>query len=415
MECVDLLVIGGGSAGMAAALQAKKEGVKDILILEKEDRLGGILNQCIHNGFGLTEFKEELSGPEYLQRFADQIIAEKIPYKLNTMVTNLSKDKVVTYSNSKDGIKQIQAKAVIMATGCYERNAGAIQLAGDRPSGIITAGTAQKYLNIHGYLVGKKIVILGSGDIGLIMARRLTLEGAKVICVSEINPYSAGLNRNIAQCLKDFDIPLYLSRTVSKVIGKNRVEKVVLTAVDQNYNFIPNTDMEIECDTLILSIGLVPYIELLEKIDCPTSSTKGAIVNSLMETEIDGVFACGNCLHVHDVVDFVTDEGRLAGHGAALYINDKFKDENVIKVNPGNNVSYVVPQTVNMDVDENVTFKFRVRKPLINQRLTIKSGKNLLFKQVKPVLIPSEMVMISVPLEKLKEAKEEITLSLEDN
>ena len=415
MECVDLLVIGGGSAGMAAALQAKKEGVKDILILEKEDRLGGILNQCIHNGFGLTEFKEELSGPEYLQRFADQIIAEKIPYKLNTMVTNLSKDKVVTYSNSKDGIKQIQAKAVIMATGCYERNAGAIQLAGDRPSGIITAGTAQKYLNIHGYLVGKKIVILGSGDIGLIMARRLTLEGAKVICVSEINPYSAGLNRNIAQCLKDFDIPLYLSRTVSKVIGKNRVEKVVLTAVDQNYNFIPNTDMEIECDTLILSIGLVPYIELLEKIDCPTSSTKGAIVNSLMETEIDGVFACGNCLHVHDVVDFVTDEGRLAGHGAALYINDKFKDENVIKVNPGNNVSYVVPQTVNMDVDENVTFKFRVRKPLINQRLTIKSGENLLFKQVKPVLIPSEMVMISVPLEKLKEAKEEITLSLEDN
>ncbi len=415
MERVDLLVIGGGSAGMAAALQAKKEGVKDILILEKEDRLGGILNQCIHNGFGLTEFKEELSGPEYLQRFADQVIAEKIPYKLNTMVTNLSKNKVVTYSNSEDGIKQIQAKAVIMATGCYERNAGAIQLAGDRPSGIITAGTAQKYLNIHGYLVGKKIVILGSGDIGLIMARRLTLEGAKVICVSEINPYSAGLNRNIAQCLKDFDIPLYLSRTVSKVIGKNRVEKVVLTAVDQNYNFIPNTDMEIECDTLILSIGLVPYIELLEKIDCPTSSTKGAKVNSLMETEIDGVFACGNCLHVHDVVDFVTDEGRLAGHGAALYINDKFKDENVIKVNPGNNVSYVVPQTVNMDVDENVTFKFRVRKPLINQRLTIKSGENLLFKQVKPVLIPSEMVMISVPLEKLKEAKEEITLSLEDN
>ena len=415
MERVDLLVIGGGSAGMAAALQAKKEGVKDILILEKEDRLGGILNQCIHNGFGLTEFKEELSGPEYLQRFADQVITEKIPYKLNTMVTNLSKDKVVTYSNSEDGIKQIQAKAVIMATGCYERNAGAIQLAGDRPSGIITAGTAQKYLNIHGYLVGKKIVILGSGDIGLIMARRLTLEGAKVICVSEINPYSAGLNRNIAQCLKDFDIPLYLSRTVSKVIGKNRVEKVVLTAVDQNYNFIPNTDMEIECDTLILSIGLVPYIELLEKIDCPTSSTKGAIVNSLMETEIDGVFACGNCLHVHDVVDFVTDEGRLAGHGAALYINDKFKDENVIKVNPGNNVSYVVPQTVNMDVDENVTFKFRVRKPLINQRLTIKSGESLLFKQVRPVLIPSEMVMISVPLEKLKEAKEEITLSLEDN
>ena len=415
MEKVDLLVIGGGSAGMAAALQAKKEGVKDILILEKEDRLGGILNQCIHNGFGLTEFKEELSGPEYLQRFADQVIEEKIPYKLNTMVTSLSKDKVITYSNAKDGVKTLQAKAVVMATGCYEKNAGAIQLAGDRPSGIITAGTAQKYLNIHGYLVGKKIVILGSGDIGLIMARRLTLEGAKVICVCEINPYSAGLNRNIAQCLKDFDIPLYLSRTVSKVIGKNRVEKVVLTAVDEKYNFIPGTDMEIECDTLILSVGLVPYIELLEKIDCPTSSTKGAKVNSLMETEIDGVFACGNCLHVHDVVDFVTDEGRLAGHGAALYIKDQFKDENVIGVIPGNNVSYVVPQQINMDIKENVTLKFRVKKPLINQRLVIKSGEDILFKQIKPALVPSEMVMVSVPFEKLETASKEIVVSLEDN
>ena len=415
MEKVDLLVIGGGSAGMAAALQAKKEGIKDILILEKEDRLGGILNQCIHNGFGLTEFKEELSGPEYLQRFADQVIEEKIPYKLNTMVTSLSKDKVITYSNAKDGVKTLQAKAVVMATGCYEKNAGAIQLAGDRPSGIITAGTAQKYLNIHGYLVGKKIVILGSGDIGLIMARRLTLEGAKVICVSEINPYSAGLNRNIAQCLKDFDIPLYLSRTVSKVIGKNRVEKVVLTAVDEKYNFIPGTDMEIECDTLILSVGLVPYIELLEKIDCPTSSTKGARVNSLMETEIDGVFACGNCLHVHDVVDFVTDEGRLAGHGAALYIKEQFKDENVIGVIPGNNVSYVVPQQINMDIKENITLKFRVKKPLINQRLVIKSGEDILFKQIKPALVPSEMVMVSVPFEKLETASKEIVVSLEDN
>ena len=415
MEKVDLLVIGGGSAGMAAALQAKKEGVKDILILEKEDRLGGILNQCIHNGFGLTEFKEELSGPEYLQRFADQVIEEKIPYKLNTMVTSLSKDKVITYSNAKDGVKTLQAKAVVMATGCYEKNAGAIQLAGDRPSGIITAGTAQKYLNIHGYLVGKRIVILGSGDIGLIMARRLTLEGAKVICVSEINPYSAGLNRNIAQCLKDFDIPLYLSRTVSKVIGKNRVEKVVLTAVDEKYNFIPGTDMEIECDTLILSVGLVPYIELLEKIDCPTSTTKGARVNSLMETEIDGVFACGNCLHVHDVVDFVTDEGRLAGHGAALYIKDQFKDENVIGVIPGNNVSYVVPQQINMDIKEKVTLKFRVKKPLINQRLVIKSGEDILFKQIKPALVPSEMVMVSVPFEKLETASKEIAVSLEDN
>ena len=415
MRNVDLLVIGGGSAGMAAAIQAKKEGINNILILEKEERLGGILNQCIHNGFGLTEFKEELSGPEYLQRFADQVIELGIEYKLGAMVTNLSKDKVITYSSREDGIKQIQARAVIMATGCYERAAGAIQLAGDRCSGIITAGTAQKYLNIHGYLVGKKIVILGSGDIGLIMARRLTLEGAKVICVSEIMPYSNGLNRNISQCLKDFDIPLYLSRSVSKVIGKDRLEKVVLSAVDDKMNFVPGTEMEIECDTLILSVGLIPYIELLEKINCPTSSTKGAIVNSLMETEIDGVFACGNCLHVHDVVDFVTDEGRLAGHGAALYIKGRVEGTHKIKVKPGNNVSYVVPQYIDLDAKENVTLKFRVKKPLINQKLSIFEKDSVLFKQIKPVLIPSEMVMINVPFEKLVDVKEEITLSLEDN
>ena len=414
MRTVDLVVIGGGSAGMAAALQARKDGIKDILILEKEDSLGGILTQCIHNGFGLTEFKEELTGPEYLQRFVDQVIEEKIPYECAAQVLDLSKDKVITYS--KEGkFETLQAKAIVMATGCYERSAGAIQTPGDRCSGIITAGAAQKYCNIKGYMVGKRVVILGSGDIGLIMARRLTLEGAKVICVSEIMPYSAGLNRNIQQCLKDYDIPLYLSRSVSRTIGKDRLEKVVLSAVDEKLNFIPGTEMEIECDTLVLSVGLIPYISLLNNIDCPTSSTKGAVVNNYMETMIDGIFSCGNCLHVHDVVDFVTDEGRLAGHGAALYIKEQFKDENIIKVKPGNNVSYVVPQIVNMDIKENITFKFRVRKPLINQRLTIKSGENLLFKQIKPVLIPSEMVMISVPYDKLTEAKDEITLSLEDN
>lgn len=415
MKEVSLLVIGGGSAGMAAAIQARKEGIEDILILEKEDRLGGILNQCIHNGFGLTEFKEELTGPEYLQRFVDEVISLNIAYKTNAMVTSLSKDRVVTYSDKNDGVVSIKAKAIVMATGCYERAAGAIQLPGDRCAGIMTAGTAQKYLNIHGLMVGKKIVILGSGDIGLIMARRLTLEGAKVICVSEIMPYSNGLNRNIYQCLKDFDIPLYLSRSVSKVIGKDRLEKVVLSAVDEKMNFIPGTEMEIECDTLILSIGLIPYIELLEKIDCPTSSTKGAIVNSLMETEIPGVFACGNCLHVHDVVDFVTDEGRLAGHGASLYIKNSLKETNKIKLNPGNNISYVVPQFINNDVMENVTIKFRVRKPLINQKLVLKHGDEVIQKVIKPVLIPSEMVMLTVDHEKLKDIKDELTLSLEDN
>lgn len=414
MKIIDLVIVGGGSAGMAAAIQARKEGIDNILILEKEAVLGGILNQCIHNGFGLTEFKEELAGPEYLARFVDQVKELNIPYKVNTMVTSLSKDKEITYVNNIDGEVTIKAKAIVMATGCYERAGGAIQLPGDRCAGIMTAGTAQKYLNIHGLMVGKRIVILGSGDIGLIMARRLTLEGAKVICVSEIQPYSNGLNRNIAQCLIDFGIPLYLSRSVSKVIGKDRLEKVVLSAVDEQMNFIPGTEMEIECDTLILSIGLIPYIELLEKINCPTSSTKGAIVNSLMESEIPGIFACGNCLHVHDVVDFVTDEGRLAGHGAALYIKEQLKETNKIKVKAGNNINYVVPQYLNNDQDEDVTFKFRVKKPLLNQRLVIKSYDEILYKIVKPVIIPSEMVMIKLPHDKLAPAKDELELYLED-
>ena len=252
---------------------------------------------AIHNGFGLTEFKEELTGPEYLQRFVEQVIEIRIPYKLNAQVTDLSKDKVVTYSSKEDGLVKLKAKAVIMATGCYERNAGAIMLPGDRCSGIITAGTAQRYLNINGLMVGKRVVILGSGDIGLIMARRLTLEGAKVLCVSEIQPYSAGLNRNIQQCLIDFNIPLYLSRTVSKVVGKDRLEKVILSAVDENLQVIPGTEMEFECDTLILSVGLIPYISLLSYIDCPISSTKGAVVNQYMETMVDGAFvgACNAC------------------------------------------------------------------------------------------------------------------------
>lgn len=413
MRKVDLVVIGGGSAGMAAALQARKEGIQDILILEKENNLGGILNQCIHNGFGLTEFKEELTGPEYLQRFVNEVLKENIAYETNAMVTSLSKDKIVTYCSQK-GYEKIQAKAIVMATGCYERAAGAIQIPGDRCAGIITAGAAQKYLNIHGYMVGKRVVILGSGDIGLIMARRLTLEGAKVICVSEIMPYSNGLNRNIYQCLKDFDIPLYLSRSVSKVVGKDRLEKVILSAVDEKMNFIPGTEMEIECDTLVLSIGLIPYIELLEKIDCPTSSTKGAVVNSLMETDIEGIFSAGNCLHVHDVVDFVTDEGRLAGHGAALYIKNSLKESNKINVIAGNNINYVVPQIINNDMEDDVTLKFRVKKPLINQRLVIKNGKEVIYKLPKPVLIPSEMVMVKVAHEKLKEVKDAITVSLED-
>ena len=415
MKKVDLVIIGSGAAGMAAAVEAKRSGVDDILILEKDERLGGILNQCIHNGFGLTEFKEELTGPEYLQRFVEQVKELKIPYKLNAQVIDLSRDKVVTYSSREDGLVKLQAKAVIMATGCYERNAGAIMLPGDRCSGIITAGTAQRYLNIHGLMVGKRVVILGSGDIGLIMARRLTLEGAKVLCVSEIQPYSAGLNRNIQQCLIDFNIPLYLSRTVSKVIGKDRLEKVVLSAVDENLQVIPGTEIEFECDTLILSVGLIPYISLLNYINCPTSSAKGAVVNQYMETMIDGVFTCGNCLHVHDVVDFVSDEARLAGRSAALYIKDKInKNAKRISVKPGNGLSYVLPQFILEDSLEDIVIKFRVRKPVQDQIVWIKSGEIVILKQIKPVMIPSEMVMIKIPKEKLAGIKEDIIVSLED-
>lgn len=415
MRQIDLVVIGSGAAGMAAAIEAKKNGVNDLLILEKDEKLGGILNQCIHNGFGLTEFKEELTGPEYLQRFVDDVKRLEIPYKLNAQVIDLTKDKVITYSSKEDGQVKLEAKAIIMATGCYERNAGAIMLPGDRCSGVITAGTAQRYLNINGLMVGKRVVILGSGDIGLIMARRLTLEGAKVLCVSEIMPYSAGLNRNIQQCLIDYDIPLYLSRTVSKVIGKDRLEKVILSAVDENLQIIPNTEMEFECDTLILSVGLIPYVSLLNYIDCPISSTKGAVVNQYMETMIPGIFTAGNCLHVHDVVDFVSQEARLAGRSAALYLRNEIdNNEKKIAIKPGQNISYVLPQFVLENSVDDITFKFRVRKPLKDQVVMIRSGETVLGKVVKPALIPSEMVMVNLSKDKLQEVKDEIVISVED-
>ena len=411
----DLVIIGGGSAGMAAAIEAKKNGIDDILILEKDSVLGGILNQCIHNGFGLTEFKEELTGPEYLSRFAEQVKQLGIEYKLDSLVLNVSKDKVVTYSNAVDGVVEIEAKAIVFATGCYERGPGAIQLAGDRVSGIITAGTAQKYLNIHGYLAGKRIVILGSGDIGLIMARRMTLEGAKVLCVSEIMPYSNGLNRNIAQCLNDYNIPLYLSRSVLRVEGKGRVEKVVLAAVDEKMKFIPGTEMEFECDTLLLSVGLIPYVSLLDNINVEMSSTRGAKVNDQLETNIPGIFACGNCLHVHDVVDFVTDEGRDAGRSAARFIKGEVNKTTKVKVNPGNGVGYVIPQFIETDLNHDVTFKFRVRKPIQNVFVKFESNGEVIHKVVKPVLIPSEMVMIKIPASKLSAVKgDEIIVSLEE-
>ena len=413
MRNIDLVVIGGGSAGMAAAIQAKKDGIDDILILEKDGHLGGILDQCIHNGFGLTEFKEELSGPEYAARFEKQVKELEIPYLLNTYVLEITKDRQVTYSSKDEGVHTIQAKAIVIATGCYERNAGAIQLAGDRCAGVITAGSAQRYLNIHGYLCGKRIVILGSGDIGLIMARRLTLEGAKVLCVNELMPYSNGLNRNIAQCLNDYNIPLQLSTTVKEVRATNgRLSKVILTKVDEKLRPIPGTEQEIECDTLILSVGLVPYVSLLDNIDCPTSSTKGAYVNENMETEFEGIFSAGNCLHVHDVVDFVTDEGRSAGAGAAKYIKGLRHSDKRLEVKPLDGVGYVVPQHVHAEADEDVTLKFRVRAPMHNVVIEISSGEQTLAKINKLAVIPSEMNLIKISKDKLALAKDTITVKV---
>lgn len=411
MKEVDLVIIGGGSAGMAAAIQAYDEGVKDILILEKDGQLGGILNQCIHHGFGLTEFKEELTGPEYLSRFKKQVEERNIPFKLHSFVTALSPDKVITYTNKEDGYQQIKAHAIILATGCYERSAGAIQIPGDRVQGIITAGTAQRYLNIHGYLVGKKVVILGSGDIGLIMARRMTLEGAKVLCVAEIMPYSNGLQRNIAQCLNDFNIPLYLSHSVSKVIGKDRVEKVIISQVDEHMKFIPGTEKEFNCDTLLLSIGLIPYVSLLDKIHCPMSTTKSAVVYDNMETMIEGVFACGNCLHVHDVVDFVSDEGRSAGHGAALYLKDKASYQSIDTI-PDSNISYIVPQKIHTPINEDVTIKFRVKREIRDSVITIKSNDAIIMQVPKMVMIPSEMVLMKISKEKLKDINSSLKIEI---
>ena len=402
----DLVVVGGGSAGLAAALAAYEQGIKDILILEKEPCLGGILQQCIHNGFGLHTFKEQLSGPEYAQRYIDKVKATDIQYKLNSYVVSISKDKDIYYSNDEDGFNHIKARSIVMATGCTERTPGAIMLEGDRVSGILTAGQAQKYLNIDGYLVGKKVFILGSGDIGLIMARRMTLEGAKVMGVAELMPYSNGLTRNIAQCLNDFDIPLYLSHTVKQVCGKDHVEKVVIAAVDEKFNYIPDSEMIFDVDTLILSVGLVPYNIILEDIGTEMSSTRGAVVDENYQTSVEGIFACGNALHVHDLVDYVSEESTLAGLGAARYLQGKLNTNcKVTKTVNGNGIGYVVPQQYHLDnIEDQIVFKFRVRKPFHGVKLVIKADDEVIKTMVKPHMLPAEMEMIKLPKSVLKEA-----------
>ncbi|MCQ2796417.1 MAG: NAD(P)/FAD-dependent oxidoreductase [Bacilli bacterium] len=410
----DLVVIGGGSAGMAGAIEARKLGIQDILIIEKNDYLGGILNQCVHNGFGLTEFKEELTGPEFMTRLSSQVEELKIDYVLNTTVTSLLPNKTI-YASNQDGFYVINAKSVLVTTGCYERNAGAIMLPGDRPSGVVTAGTAQLYLNIYGYLVGKRVFILGSGDIGLIMARRLTLEGAKVLGVAELCPYSNGLNRNIVQCLEDFHIPLYLSHTVSDVDGADGIlHSITISKVDERNQIIPGTEKKYECDTLLLSVGLIPNSPLLRDAGVKLARNKGAIVNERYETSISGVFSAGNVLHVHDLVDLVTKESRLVAHFIKEYLDGKESSQDkYLDVIASDGVGYVLPHKVSCNTTHDVTFKFRVRKPIKDLNVIFLDKDNEIKRIFKTVLIPSEMTEITLTNEELKKFKNNITVKVE--
>ena len=363
MTNYDLVIVGGGPAGLAAAISAKDNGIESILVIERDRELGGILNQCIHNGFGLHTFKEELTGPEYASRFIEQAKERHIAYKLNTMVMDISHEKVVTAMNREDGMFEIQAKAVILAMGCRERSRGALNIPGYRPAGIFSAGTAQRLVNMEGYMPGREVVILGSGDIGLIMARRMTLEGAKVKVVAELMPYSGGLKRNIVQCLDDFGIPLKLSHTVIDIEGKNRVEAVTIAEVGPDRKPIPGTEERYTCDTLLLSCGLIPENELSKSAGVALNPvTSGPVVNDSLETSIDGVFACGNVLHVHDLVDYVSQEAATAGKNAARYIlNGKATDSKMVEILPVDGVRYTVPKFVRPDeMDDTLTVRFRV-------------------------------------------------------
>ncbi|MBO5246296.1 MAG: FAD-dependent oxidoreductase [Eubacterium sp.] len=421
MNSYDIVIIGGGPAGLAAAAAAKREGIDSILILERDTQLGGILNQCIHNGFGLHTFKEELTGPEYAQRFIDQIEELKIEYKLNTMVMDITSEKEITAMNRTDGLFHIQAKSIVLAMGCRERSRGALNIPGYRPAGVYSAGTAQRLVNIEGFMPGREVVILGSGDIGLIMARRMTLEGAKVKVVAELMPYSGGLKRNIVQCLDDFGIPLKLSHTVVDIKGKERLEGITLAQVDERGKPIPGTEEEYTCDTLLLSCGLIPENEISRSIGVDMEPiTSGPIVNESLETSVEGIFACGNVLHVHDLVDFVSEEAAAAGRNAAAYVKaggtlgEKSKEIPLIATD---GVRYTVPKMlhINRMADEQIV-RFRVGAVYKNCYISAYLNGERIIHRKRQIMAPGEMEEIKLKKEQLEafEGLENITVKIEE-